>query len=334
MTNLSLTIVEVIVLQLGAIVLGIAIHFFVVSRRGLKFSASEKQKANKQLDEWKLKYFNDMEAKEREVNAFKETLAEVEERYSITEIESDELRKQNRKLTNELDMIKRSVPEDEKVDYITSLRVAQTSLAEHNEKISLLLEQLNIATEVEVKQQDILREKEELQQQIIQLRYEMNEKEKEIVKIRQKEHLTKEMNSMLDNAYSEFSVLQNKIQKLEAQVASSRQLSVEFEDLREEYHKQAQEVDTLRIKVNVLSTENQQIVMELRNTEDKLRESNFHRQQLQKRVNYLEELNNDLQIMADSNKKLEGQLKRIGELESLLNVTEEERDILKRKHSL
>ncbi|HEY1870279.1 MAG TPA: hypothetical protein VGG71_04430, partial [Chitinophagaceae bacterium] len=59
------------------------------------------------------------------------------------------------------------------------------------------------------------------------------------------------------------------------------------------------------------------------------REVNFQRQQLQKRVNYLEELSSDLQVVADANKKLEHRLKRIGELESMLNVVSEENQILK-----
>ena len=71
---------------------------------------------------------------------------------------------------------------------------------------------------------------------------------------------------------------------------------------------------------------------ELTETEDKLKEANFQRQQLQKRVAYLEELNNDMQAVADANKKLEGQLKRIGELESMLNMVAEERDELAKKH--
>jgi hypothetical protein len=42
-------------------------------------------------------------------------------------------------------------------------------------------------------------------------------------------------------------------------------------------------------------------------------------------------MNNDMQTVAEANKKLEGQLKRIGELESMLNMVSEERDELARK---
>ena len=133
---------------------------------------------------------------------------------------------------------------------------------------------------------------------------------------------------MLDNAYNEFNTLK-KIQKLESQ--PSKMMSLEYEDLKESYQKSSREQEDYKIKLQVLTTENQQLVLQLNETEDKLRESNFQRQQLQKRVSYLEELNTDLQIVAEANKKLEHQLRRIGELESMLNVISEENEILKRQ---
>jgi hypothetical protein len=48
---------------------------------------------------------------------------------------------------------------------------------------------------------------------------------------------------------------------------------------------------------------------------------------------YLEELNNDLQLVADANKKLETQLKRIGELESMLNMMSGERELQTQRHT-
>jgi Tfp pilus assembly protein PilO len=64
--------------------------------------------------------------------------------------------------------------------------------------------------------------------------------------------------------------------------------------------------------------ENQRLTRLLADAEDKLREANFQRQQLMKKVNFLEELNNDLQQVAEHNKKLENQLRRISEIEALL----------------
>lgn len=110
----------------------------------------------------------------------------------------------------------------EKPGYMEQLKLAQNSLLEHNEKINQLLEQIDIVKETEEKQQEVLRYNEELNEEIELLKHKLAQKENEINTIRQKEHLTSEMNSMLDSAYNEFGVLQEKMQKLEAQVTVSK----------------------------------------------------------------------------------------------------------------
>jgi len=166
--------------------------------------------------------------------------------------------------------------------------------------------------------------------QIKDLKYILSEKEIEIHNIRQKENLTKEMTSMLDSAYSEFNTLQSKMQKLESQLSSSKMISLEYEDLKESHLNVMHEYEEYKAKLQTMTAENQQLTLRLNEVEDKFRDANFQRQQLQKRVSYLEELNSDLQVVADANKKLEHQLRRIGELESMLNVVSEENQLLKR----
>ena len=79
MGHLSLSGLEIILLLFTAVVLGITIHFFIISRRGLRSSPIEIDKVNKKLEEWKQKYFNDIELKERERAVLKQQLAEAEE---------------------------------------------------------------------------------------------------------------------------------------------------------------------------------------------------------------------------------------------------------------
>ena len=186
--------------------------------------------------------------------------------------------------------------------------------------------------ESEEKNMEIQRSNKELNTQINDLRYMLEEKEDEIKQIKQKENISKEMSSLLDNAYSDFNVLQTKIHKLESQLSSSKMVNIEYEDLKEAYYKMVKELDESKNKVNHYLQENQNLQIELTKTEDKLSEANQQRQQLQKKVAYLEELTNDLHQMSEANKKLENQMKRIGELESRLNMVAEERDHLKEKH--
>jgi chromosome segregation ATPase len=332
MGHLTLSIFEIIILLLGAVILGITIHFFISSRRGLKTTSVESQTLAKTLGEWKLKYFNEIESRDKELMEIKERLSEAESNSNIYSIEAEEMRRQNKILQNEIESLHKIPPHPEgQTDYIEQLRQAQSSLMEHNDKINRLLGQIDVIKEKEEKAREALRDNEELSHQITDLRRLISDKEKEISSIRQKEHLTKEMSSMLDNAYHEFNVLQDKIKKLESQVGSSKLTSIEYEDLKEEHYKLSRDFEEQKKKLNALSVDNQKLQAQLADAEDRLREANFNRQQLQKRVAYLEELNNDLQMVSDANKKLESQLKRIGELESMLHVVSEERDQLMRR---
>jgi hypothetical protein len=333
-TTLTLSIPEIILLFFGAIILGITIHFTITSRRSLRAAMDDREEGNKLKDEWKLRYFNDMEEKEKELVSIKEQLVEAEENSSIYSIEAEEMRKENKKLLEELTNVPKLVPvihaekseRPDKTDYLEQLRMAQSSLKEHNEKINLLLGNIDAFREKEERHREMMKNTEELSLQITEMQMKLADKEKEIVSIRKKESLTKEMASKLDNVYNEFNVLQGKMQKMEAQTNSSKLIGIEYEDLKENHRKVSREFEEQKIKLNSISADHQQLLAHTIETEEKLKESNFQRQQLQKRVAYLEELNNDLQAVADANKKLEVQLKRIGELESMLNMASEERE--------
>lgn len=337
MATLSLTIIEIVVLMLGAITLGFTIHFIISNRRNFNVAPQEKEKISRSLEEWKLRYFNDTETRDKEITMLRKQLEEVADTNDINSIEADEMRKLNKKLLVEIETLKKSgvtVEKDTKPDYIRQLKDAQHSLLEHNEKISVLLGQIDLVKETEEKQQEMLRQNEQLMLQVDDLKDMLLEKEKEISNSKQKQQLTNEMSSMIDSAYNEFHVLQDKIQKLEGQVNASKKISLEYEDLKENHTRVTRDLEELRRKYNNLTTDNKQLLEELTETEDKLKEANFQRQQLQKRINYLEELNNDMQVVAEANKKLESQLKRVAELESMLNIVsgEQKEDAAKKQY--
>ena len=350
---LTLSVLEIILLLFGAIILGITIHFFIASNKSLKATAGELQKNNLAQDEWKLRYFNDMELRDKEISTLKQELLEAEENANIYSTEAEEMHRQNRKLEAEITNMKKLLaeepppsplsppppaekvrPQEERGDYLEQLRQAQSSLMEHNQKINQLLGNIDVIKEKEEMQREVLRINDELSAQINTLRVQLTEKEIEINNSRQKEHLTNEMKSMLDNTYTEFNTLQNKILKLETQLTASRMMNLEYEDLKEAHSKMSRDFEEYKLKANTLTIENQQLQAQLLDVEDKLRDATFQRQQLQKRTAYLEELNSDLQVVSDTNKKLEAQLRRVGELESLLNVAAEEREQLIRNKAL
>lgn len=336
-SQLSLSIVEIVVLMLGAIVLGVTIHFFIASKRSLQSSSPAAIKQyQKEAEDWKLRYFNEIEIREKELELLRKQLADSEENNHINSIEAEETRIRNKKLQAELETLRNQQPLSAptttgKAGYMDQLFQAQNNLKEYNDKISLLLGQIDIIKEAEEQQQEILKSNEALTGEIDELRFKLSQKEKEINSVRQQQELTAEMKSGLESAYLEFNGLQEKIQKLENQVSGSRKLNLEYEDLKEEHIRMVRDYEEQKHKYQAATQEIQILQSSLDETEDKLRESNFQRQQLQKKVAYLEELNNDMQSVADANKSLQGQLKRIGELESMLNILAEEKNELARK---
>jgi chromosome segregation ATPase len=328
--QISLSVVGIMVLMLGAVILGITIHFFIVSRRSLNASIDETPggRMSKELSDWKLRYFNDIEQKDKDLSQLKMQLAEAEENSTIYSIEADEMRMQNKKLQSEIESLGNTKTTSEKPDYFEQLDRAQSSLLEHNEKINQLLGKIDLVKETETKHQQMLKANDQLRGQIDELKSTIAQKDKEINSIRQKEQLTTEMSSLLDRAHNEFTALQGKIQKLEGQVIASGTTNLEYEEIKEGYFKISRDFEEQKLKYNVLVSENRQLQANLSETEEKLIEANFQRQQMQKKVAYLEDLNKDMLVVSDAQKKLEGQLKRIGELESMLNIVSEEKNEL------
>ncbi len=333
MPELTLSIIEIIVLMLGAIILGITIHFFIVSRRNLKPTpANGQEKITREASEWKAKYLTEIEMKDRELASLRDQVEEERENTRIYEIEAEELRQKNKNMQALLSL-QNNAAVSTKASIAEQLKQTYDGLSAQNEKINALIEQIGMFKETEEKIQQLSSENEELFREVGELKLKLSAKEGEIAGIRQKAHLTKEMSSLLDNAYTEFSALQTKLEKLEAEASSSRMLRMEYENLKEESLKLARDFESTKQKMNAAVSENQELKTKLTQSEDKLRESEFQRQQLQKNLAYLEGVTSEMDSVTDANKRLEAQIKRIGELESMLNVMAEEREQMIRRHA-
>jgi chromosome segregation ATPase len=255
------------------------------------------------------------------VDDLKKKLTETEENLDIYIIEADEAKIQNKKLKAELEELRKNPPQTKQQDYITEIKRAEQGLLEQNDRIARLLGQIDVVKESESKNSEIQNQNEELKNKL-------SLKEKEVQGLRQKENLTKEMASMLDNAYAEFNILQEKINVLETQVAASKKTSMQHTDLQDGYTKLLRDLEEQKLRYQSTLSENSDLRTTLTQTEDKYTEAEFQRQQLQRKVAFLENLNADMQSIADAHKKLETQIKRMGELESKLNIVSEERDML------
>ena len=199
------------------------------------------------------------------------------------------------------------------------LKFAQDNLVQHNQQVSRLLQQIQMLKESEKKYQDLQHQQIALNEQISSLHRQLSEKDKEIHRIMQEQRLVLEMNERMDKAFTDFTMMQEKLRKLENYLDQPHSKRIEYEQLQESYFKLNREFDDVKGKQMALFDENQRLSRILADTEDKLKEANFQRQQYQKKTMFFEELNRDLQDATEQHKKMESQLRRISEMESMLS---------------
>src|ERR1700754_3179704 len=102
---MTLSIFELIVLFVCAVIVGITVHFFISSRRGVKMSSQESEKLLRSIDDWKSKYFNDIDERDKELAEMKDKVQEAVENARDYRSEAEQMHRENRQLENELQTI-------------------------------------------------------------------------------------------------------------------------------------------------------------------------------------------------------------------------------------
>jgi DNA repair exonuclease SbcCD ATPase subunit len=319
--QLTVRMPEIIIFLLGALILGFTLHFFWNSRKSMRIDRTKADEGISENDNWKLKYYHDMDMQEKSQEQLRQRLDESRENEQIMAIELEELQKKVKTLKQAPLPVVEPTEEPGSFNYLSQLKSAQENLQQHNQHINRLLEQIQMLKESERKYMDLHRINESLNIQLNEIKKQLTGKDSEIQQIRQQQRLTEEISERMEKAYSEYNILQEKLQKLESQMSQPHSRSIDYDELHESYFKLTKDFDEVKTRQMALWDENQRLSRILSDTEDKLREANFQRQQLQKKTIFLEELNRDLQGMSEHNKKLESQLKRISEMEAMLSRT-------------
>jgi len=317
--QISLGLLEVIVFQVGAIILGFSIHFVFTSRRSMNsvhHAVSPAQSSISEADEWRLKYYEQIEIHHKWEEELRGELDEVQEHEQHLSKKLEDVNKELNALREA--PVTRPVSEVKAEEYIAQLETAQVNLSEHNQRITRLLEQIDLLKESERKHQDTKQSNETLQMQLRDFRQALSDKESEIKQIRQQQVLIHELKERLEKVRDEYNVLLDKLQKLETYIAQPQNRIFEYEELQQSYFTLTKEGDETKMKQLAMLEENQRLSRLLADTEDKLRESNFQRQQYLRKVTFLEELNQDLQEFSGHHKKLENHMRRINEIETML----------------
>jgi chromosome segregation ATPase len=309
----NLTLFEIFILQIGAVILGITIYFFWTSNKAL--SATLKQSKSK-LDILPKKTFLER------VGLGNTTLDELQERAA-----------QLRQRVSAEVAAKKNYPSPKAPEPVSAGNILsfKDTLVQQQRTLDSLLSKIDSIEEGAYSKKELVQQNEELEKKIGQLELEVEAKEGEINRIRQQEALAHQMAARIDEVYKEFDLLQSKIALLEKQANKTNALTLELEDARQLTEQLQKELTRKQEKLEETLTESQRLHTTLGITEDKLAEANLQRQQLHKKVQFLQEITNDMQHVSESNQKLQNELRRIGELESMLSMISEERDRLLNK---
>jgi hypothetical protein len=324
---LTVRLPEIIIFLLGALILGFTLHYFLSNRNTIRIQKPAPDQGINENDNWKLKYYTDMEIQEKTLQQLRDRLSDSEENEKIYGLETEALREEIALLKEKQTRSEAQIahaeaqirPPTVTEDYMQQLKTAQDNLFQYNQHINKLLQQIQMLKESEKKFQDLQRQHTVLNEQLSDLHKLVAEKDTEIGRIMQEQRLVLEMNERMDKAYSDFTQMQEKLRKLEHYLDQPHSKRIEYDQLQETYFKLSRDYDEVKGKQIALFEENQRLSRILADTEDKLKEANFQRQLYQKKMLFLEELNRDLQEATEQHKKMESQLRRISEMESILS---------------
>src|ERR1700722_18639459 len=111
--QLTMGLSEFIIAVLGALILGFTLHFVWRSKKTLQINDTPPVATINENDNWKLKYYNDMDMQERAQQQLREQLNEVQENEQVLTIELDENRTETQELREELEIVHARLSEAE-----------------------------------------------------------------------------------------------------------------------------------------------------------------------------------------------------------------------------
>ncbi len=300
------SIIQFIVLPLVAVIFGWTLHFFIKSRKTLQETLKGTSKTPASV-----------EPKKGKKTGFKpNNIVELEKQFAKSRLEIRSGKNETVTTSNQISS----------KDTATDLK---NTIAQQQKMLDNYL--LKVEEMENEGRQELNKQIADLERRIDQLHAVVEEKDEEIKELSQQASAGQRMAAKIEEVHREFDLLQTKMETLENQANRANNLAIELEDTKYAYEQVHKELLRKHDKLEEIMEENRRMRKELDEVEDKLSEANLQRQQLQKKVLFLTDLNNDMQGIADTNKKLQTELRRIGELESMLNIMSEERDFLLRK---
>lgn len=297
--EIQFSLTDIIVLQVMAIVLGFVIHFVIVNRRKLQAMIEENKKQNS---------LTGTGGRYADASALKAKVPEKKKPFSV-----DIALPFSAARRAAVETVESTVAPDMLQDLKQSIRQQQKTLNQLLTRVDRLdapEETVTVKTAPNTA---------------------LQEKEAELERMRQQLSASQKVAGRVTEVYREFDLLQQKMAELEESASKANELAMELDDVQQAYLQVKKDLMRTQEKLHTAVDENSHLHQQLADTEDKLAEANLQRQQLQKKLQLLENLNNELQQMSDANHKMKNELRRIAELESLLSLVSDERDLLLKK---
>lgn len=155
--------------------------------------------------------------------------------------------------------------------------------------------------------------------------------------LEQKEEMIRQLQSQqqtgdkLEQVQQDLLYMQECMKALEHQAAQASRLASELDNNKTAYQQLFSDSSHKNEKLQQVVQENTRLQEQLADMQNQLQEAQSQKGHLLKKLLQLEAVNTELQTLSDTNKKLQTELRRIGELESMLNMIIEERNQLLRK---
>src|ERR1700754_4416497 len=92
--QMTIDLPVLIICELGALILGFTVHFFWNSKKSLRITEPAAGNGISENDNWKLKYYYDMDMLELAQQQLREKLTQMQENEQILTIELEENRKE------------------------------------------------------------------------------------------------------------------------------------------------------------------------------------------------------------------------------------------------
>jgi len=303
--EINLTLIEFIAVPLAAAILGATVYFFLKSRQSLRDA----------LDTNKKKF---PPASTEKIARYQRSLPELEELKRVHH-ETAGVEKAPSATTT-----KKSFERDENI-----VHQLKTTIADQQKVLESYLEKVG---ELEDQGKEELRKQNDnLQKEIHKLHLVIERKDEELDAVQQQATTAQRMAEKIEEVFEEFDLLQSKMAAVEKQASKANEFAMELEDTKQSYEQLHKELARKQEKLEEALSEKHRMHQQIELLEDKLSEANLQRQQLLKKVQLLQELNTDMQTISEANKKLQTEIRRIGELESMLTMMAEERDYLLKK---